>query len=520
MRRLARDILLMALATGVSRLLGLARMGAIANRFGASAAYDAFLIAFFLPNLLRGLLAEGALSTAFVPIYTGLHVRPDGGSRERPADAFAGNLLSWLLVLFPITVALGVLTAPLYVPFLASGFGTEKLSLAISLTQWIFPFVALMGFAAIFMGILNAHRRFFAASFAPVWFNVGMLVGVLGLAHAFPDAPIYGLAAGVLLGGAGQLASQIPALRRVGFRFHLHLFPVAPAIRTLARRMAPAVLALAVTQVNLLVDNKIASYLPDGGISALQYAMRLFQLPLGMFAVSIGTALLPRLSSAHTRSDDASFSRDLGDGLTLSGLVLLPAMAGLLILGTDVVRLLFEHGSFGPAETARTAGPLLAYTIGLLPYGLVFVLTRASHALGRTVVPVLASILAVGVNVGLDLALVGPLQETGLALATATAGWVSAGLLVLFLRRQVAWDRAFGRHTLPILGGTLLMAAIVFGLRALLGSAHAALVVFVPTGCGVAVLAGITRLTSLWGLVRGFGGAERGSRSDGESAST
>jgi len=408
-------------------------------------------------------------------------------------------------VLFPITVALGILAAPVYVPLLAGGFDGEKMALAIRLTQWLFPFVALMGFAAVFMGILNAHRRFFPASFAPVWFNVGMLIGVLGLVHAFPDAPIFGLAVGVLLGGAGQLASQFPSLRRVGFRFRPRLFPVQPAMRTLCRRMAPAVLALAVTQVNLLVDNRIASYLPDGGISALQYAMRLFQLPLGMFAVSIGTALLPRLSSAYARSDEGSFSGDLGDGLALTGLVLLPATAGLLILGPDVVRLLFEHGSFGSAETVRTAGPLFAYTLGVVPYGLVFVLTRASHALGRAALPVFASALAVGTNVTLDLVLVGPLQETGLALATAAAGLVNAVVLIFFLRRRMDWSRAAARHGPKILGGALLMAAIVFAVRSLVGPAHPALAVFVPTACGMGVLVGVTRLTGLWELVRGLG---------------
>jgi len=517
MRRLARDVLLMAFATGVSRLLGLARMGAIANVFGASAAYDAFLIAFFLPNLLRSLLAEGALSTAFVPIYAAMRVRKEkhrGRSESyeqgvpentEDADTFASSLLSWLLILFPITVAAGALLAPIYVPFLASGFGEEKLMLAISLTRWIFPFIALMGFAAVFMGILNARRRFFPSAFAPVWFNVGMLIGVFVVVRAFPDAPIYGLAAGVLIGGAGQLVSQIPSLRSLGFRFRFHLAPVHPAIRSLGRRMLPAVLALAVTQVNLLVDNKIASYLPDGGISALQYAMRLFQLPLGVFAVSIATALLPRLSEWHARDDHERFSKGLGEGIASTGLVLLPAMAGLLILGSDVIRLLFQHGTFGPADAARTAGALFAYSVGLLPYGLIFVLTRASHAVGRTALPVIASAVAVAVNIGLDLALVDPLAETGLALATAIAGLVNAVVLATLLRRRFDWRpmvRIFGA---PILGMSLLMAAVVFGLRQFLGEAHAALAVFVPMLGGLVVFALGVRFTRMWSLVRGLG---------------
>ena len=515
MRRLTRDVLLMAVATGVSRLFGLAREAAIADRFGAGAAYDAFLIAFFVPHFLRSLLAEGALSTAFVPVYTRLRVArettsgamqgADAARLRSDADAFASNLLTLLLVLFPVIVLVGVLLAPVYVPFLASGFGPEKLTLAIKLTRVVFPFIALVGFAAVFMGILNAHHRFFAASFAPVWFNVGMIVGVLGVAAAFPDRPIYGLGVGVLIGGSGMLISQWPALRAAGFRFRMRLFPLHPAIGDLARRMGPAVLALAVAQINLLVDNKIASHLPDGGISALQYAMRLFQLPLGVFAVSIATALLPRLSAATTRGDRSRFSRDLGTGFAASAFVLLPAMVGLCVIGRDVVRLLFEHGSFGAVDTTRTTGALVAYAAGLLPYGLVYLQTRACYALGRTGLPVFALVLAVGVNVGLDLALVGPLREAGLALATAAAGLVNAGVLFFSLRRSVDWSRRLPMHLAKVGGGSAILAGLVYGARRLVGDVPPAVAVVVPTLVGMAFYGLYARVSGLWGLILGLG---------------
>jgi len=508
MRRLARDVLLMAVATGISRLFGLAREAVIADRFGASAAYDAFLIAFFVPHFLRSLLAEGALSMAFVPIYARLRVGrretdAEGDALRRDADAFASSLLSLLLVLFPLTVAVGVLLAPVYVPFLASGFAPEKLDLAIALARFVFPFIALVGFAAVFMGILNAHHRFFAASFAPVWFNIGMIVGAVAVTAVFPTQPIYGLAAGVLIGGAGQLLGQIPALRAAGFRFRFQLFPLHPAIPELARRMAPAVLALAVTQINLLVDNKVASYLPDGAIASLQYAMRLFQLPLGVFAVSIATALLPRLSTATARGERGQFSRYLGDGFAASALVLVPAMAGLLVIGRDVVRLLFEHGSFGPAETARTTGALFAYVAGLLPYGLVYVQTRACYALGRTMLPVVALVCAVAVNVGLDLALVGPLQEAGIALATAVAGVVNATVLFLFLRNEIRPNRRLWRHLGVVALGSALLAGVCYGVRRLVGDGSAAVAVAGPTLAGLVVYAVYARLAGLWELIRG-----------------
>ena len=501
MRRLARDVVLMALATGLSRVLGLFRDVAIADRFGASGAYDAFLIAFFVPHFLRQLLAEGALSTAFVPVYTGLRVEgANGDSAEAAADAdrFAGNLLSWLVILFGGVVALGVWLAPSYVPFLASGFEPAKLDLAVRLARVVFPFIALMGFAAVFMGILNSYHRFFAASLAPAWFNVGMIVGAVLLTQRFPDQPVIGLAAGALLGGAGQLVAQIPALHRVGFRLRPGLFPIHPELGRLARLMAPAVLTLAVAQVNLLVDNKLASHLGDGGIASLQWGMRLFQLPLGVFAVSVATALLPRFADAWARRDEARFSEHLGDGVALSALVLLPAMVGLLVIGTDVVRLLFEHGSFAADDTVRAARVLTNYLIGLFPYGLVYLFSRAFYALKRTRVPLLAAAVAVGVNVALDLLLVSTMREAGLALATAAAGVVNALVLGLFLRDRMRFPIV---RLAWIAMGSGLLFGLTWAMRWALAGAPDAVVVFVPVVVGALAYAAYVRFTPLWTLI-------------------
>ena len=497
MRRLARDIALMALATGISRLFGLGREVVIADRFGATGAYDAFLIAFFIPQFLRQLLAEGALATAFVPVYTRLH------PSSEEADRFASNLFSLLALLYPIFVALGVILAPYYVPFLASGFPPEKLALAITLARIVFPFIALIGFGAMFMGILNSHHRFFSASFAPVWFNVGMIIGAIFVSPRFPARPIYGLALGVLIGGGGQLLSQLPSLRAVGFRFRFSLFPIHPAILELLRRLAPAVLILAVAQVNMLVDNKLASHLGDGSISALQYAMRLFQLPLGVFAVSIATALLPRLSAAEAEGERDRFSRYLSDGIAASAFVLLPAMVGLFIVGPDLIRLLFEHGSFQSADTLRTARALSYYVIGLLPYGLVYVQTRACYAVGRTVFPLVASILAVATNVALDLALVGSLREGGLALATAVAGAVNALALLFFLLPRFEPGRRLLKQLGMIVLGTGLLGGVLLGIRSLLTGAAPAISVSVLTIGGGGLYLLFMRLTGMFSLLGG-----------------
>lgn len=495
MRRLALDVLMMALATGLSRLLGLLRDVAIADRFGASGAYDAFLIAFFVPHFLRQLLAEGALSTAFVPLYTGLRVSGDD------ADRFASGLLSWLILVFALVVGFGVWLAPAYVPFLASGFAPDKLSLAVRLARIVFPFIALVGFAAVFMGILNSYRRFFAASLAPVWFNVGMIVGVLALAPRFPQQPVLGLAVGALIGGSGQLLAQVPALSRAGFRFRLLFWPIHPEIRRLIGLMAPAVLILAVTQVNLLVDNKLASHLGDGGIASLQYGMRLFQLPLGVFAVSVASALLPRFSEAWARKDDRRFSSYLGDGVALTAAVLVPAMVGLFAIGADVVRLLFEHGSFAPEDTIRTARVLSYYLIGLFPYGLVYLFSRAFYALRRTRLPLLAAAVAVAVNVALDLLLVSTMREAGLALATGISGVVNAVLLGLFL---IPWIRWPGRQLGLIALGCGPLYGLTWAVRRLVGGGSIALAVFVPLLAGVAFYGAYVRFTPLWSMIGRF----------------
>jgi len=494
MRSLARDALLMALATAISRVFGLFRDVTIADKFGASGAYDAFLIAFFLPVFLRQLLAEGALSTALIPVYTKSLVD------DNDADRFASNVLSLLIVIFPLIVAAGILLAPIYLPFLASGFDPEKLALSISLSRIVFPFIAFVGLAAAFMGILNAHHRFFAPSLAPVWFNIGMIVGALFFSTLFPAHPIYGLALGALLGGAGQLVSQIPSLRRIGFRFQFTLWPLHPGVRKMAHLMLPAVFALAVTQINLLVDNKLASHLGDGGISSLQYAMRLFQLPLGIFAVSIASALLPRFSASLARGEKERFSSYLSDGISASALILLPAMAGLYAIGPNIIHLLFQHGSFSAGDASRTWFALSFYLIGVLPYGLVFILTRAYYALGRTRIPLIASACAVAANIVCDIMLVTPMRVGGLALATSISGVVNLAMLALFLRGHFpSLGRLAPRWAMIVLGtGIVYMVAW----RTRLAASGEWMSVILPIVAAIGVYLVFVRASGLWQLLR------------------
>jgi putative peptidoglycan lipid II flippase len=262
--------------------------------------------------------------------------------------------------------------------------------------------------------------------------------------------------------------------------------------------MMPAFLTLAATQINLMVDNKLASYLGNGGVSSLQYAMRLFQLPLGVLAVSVATALLPRFSEAWARRDEGAYYRYLNEGVVSSALVLLPAMVGLFVIGPDLVRFLFQHGSFTASDSMRTTQVLFHYLIGLAPYGWVYVLTRGAYAQGNPRLAVFASIVGAGVNVGLDLILVRSMGAPGLALATAIAGLCNASLLGIVLLRH----RRFTARSTWLLAWIAVGCAGLFVVaslsRAGVRDAPLWLAVLVPTLAGTLFYAVYVRLTPLW----------------------
>ncbi len=456
MRRLTRDVLLMAAATAVSRVFGLFRDATIASQFGASAAYDAFVVAFFVPHMLRQLLAEGALSASLVPLYT------EARLQQQDENGFISSVLSWLLVLFPVIVLAGVFLAPYYIPFLASGFDPGTLRIAVRMTQMLFPFIAFVGIASVFSALLHAHHRFAIASLAPVVFNMGMILGAVLLWRWFPSQPVYGLALGGLLGAVGQLLVELPAARHTGYTFRLRFWPLHPQVHRLMRLMLPAAAALLVAQLNMLVDNKLASYLAAGSISSLQYAMRLFQLPLGVVAVSVASALFPRLSAARTLGDDSRFGSLFRNGFSTSSALLLPATAGLVMLAPPIIRLLFEHGAFLASDTAQTASVLRLYAAGILPYGWVYLLTRTCYAKQQSALPLIASTAAVAVNIALDLLLVSPLGVQGLALATALAGWTQAGILAFFVRSSFRPLRRIAGDSIRIVTATAVMGAALF----------------------------------------------------------
>ncbi len=482
--RFLKNVVVISGSTALSRFLGLVRDVVIAHLFGASRAYDAYLIAFMIPHLLRRLLAEGTLSSAFIPIFTE-RLTQDGPDR---AARFANTVFTAALIFFPGLVVLGILLAPLYVPFFADGFSAEQLDLTIRLTRITFAFIALVGLAAIVMGVLHSYERFFAPAFAPVLFNSGVILSAFALLSFFAE-PIYALAVGILIGGLGQLIFQIPYLKDTWhYRPHLDLHD--DGLHKLFKLMLPSVVGLAIFQINSIVDNKLASHLAEGSISALQYAIRLFQLPLGLFVVSVGSVLLPKLAAHAAARDTESFAQTLRESAKFSLFILLPATVGLFALAQPIIQLLFEHGNFTPEDTQVTTYALINYLPGLIWYALAYLWTRAFYALQDTRTPLLVGAVTVALNVILDYALVGPMGVGGLALATSLAGIANALLLLLVLQRRLSqnvWMTLIASSEIAkMLGASILMGIAVY----LLAMWASPLGEFFAVGLSVAVGAG------------------------------
>lgn len=449
---IVRSASLMSLATMASRLLGLVREQLFAFLFGAGLATDAFNVAFRIPNLLRDLFAEGAMSSAFVPTFTATMTR-DG---PRAAWRLANLVIHALLVVVSLIVIAGLVWSEEIITLYASSFGDApgKLALTVLLTRIMMPFLLLVALAAAAMGCLNARGRFFVPAIAPAMFNAATIVmGVL--IWRFPDAfgarPIIWMAIAALIGGVGQIAIQAPFLWKEGYRFRLvtrlrEIFG-DPGVRRILTLMLPATIGLAATQVNIFVNTYFATSIPSA-VSWLNYAFRLMQLPLGLFGVAIAVATLPAISRHVAEENHGEFRRTLQHSLRLVFAINVPASIGLAVLGAPIIRLIFEHGAFLPSDTRATAAALAFYALGLFAYSGVKVLVPAFYALGRTRAPVAISVLSVGANVALSIALIGPMGYRGLALATSLAAILNFALLMIFMRRAAG----------DIGGGSLLFA--------------------------------------------------------------
>jgi putative peptidoglycan lipid II flippase len=421
-----------------SRVLGLIRDQVLAFLFGAGDQMDAYNIAFRIPNLVRDLFAEGAMSAAFVPTFTRILANE---GRER-AWRLGNLVVNALLLATGVIVAAGMLFAGPIVTAFAGAYAEVpgKLGLTISLTRVMFPFLALVAVATALMGMLNSLHRFFVPAVSPAMFNVGSIICTIGLA---PVMPLVGLpvimapAIGVLVGGFGQMAVQWPSLRREGYRYQPVLDVRDEGLRRVLVLMGPGVVGLAAVQINLFVNSILATGEGTSAVSALSYAFRLMYLPIGIFGVSIATAVVPTLSRHSARNDVAGMRDTVSNGLRMMLMLNVPATVGLVVLATPIVALIFEHGAFTPAHTAATAAALAFYAPGLVGYSAVKIAVPSFYALRDSRTPVLVSVATVLLNVVLNLTLVRVMGFTGLALGTAASSVFNATVLLWLLRSRL-----------------------------------------------------------------------------------
>jgi putative peptidoglycan lipid II flippase len=435
---LARSAGLIGVATLTSRLLGLLRDQVLAYMFGAGNAMDAFNVAFRIPNLLRDLFAEGAMSAAFVPTFT----RKLTSSGREGAWHLGNQVISALLVSTGAIVVLGIVFAyPLTHLFAAEYQQVPgKFELTVTLTRIMFPFLTLVAVAAAIMGMLNALDRFFVPALSPAMFNIATILCALLIAPVLPSAgvhPVVAVAIGAVLGGAGQVALQWPVLRHAGYRYRAMLNLRDPGLREVFVLMGPSIAGLAATQVNLFVNTVLATGQGTGAVSWLNYAFRVIYLPIGMFGVSVATAALPALSRDAAADALGGMTRTLSSGLRLMLTLNVPATAGLIALAAPIIELLFERGRFTPADTAATAQAVMLYSIGLIGYSTVKLTAPSFYALRDPRTPVMIGVITVTVNIILNFALVRLMGYRGLALGTALAATLNASLLLVLLRNRL-----------------------------------------------------------------------------------
>src|SRR5437773_3225939 len=432
-------------ATGVvgvavmcSRLLGLIREQVFAGLFGAGKNLDAFLVAFRLPNLLRDLFAEGALSTAFITTFSRKIATEGDESAWR-----LGNKVATLTAVFMSAVTLlGIIFAPQLIHLMTWwSWSPEKTETTILLTRIMWPFILLVSLAALVMGMLNAKHVFGAPAMASSFFNLGSIIGGVAfgwwLDPHFGTRSLIGLSIGTLIGGICQLSSQFPSLRRVGYKYHTDFHWRDEGVRTVLALMGPAVIAASAVQVNVLINSGFAARLGDGPVSWLNIAFRLMQLPLGIFGVAIATVALPLVSRSAALGNKTEFRGALAHAMRLVMLLTIPSAIGLMILAEPIIGLIYQHGRFTSASTTQTAGALRFYAIGLVGYSAVKVLAPAFYALDKRHLPMLVSLLSIAVNFGLNWFFAFQLKigHRGLALSTSIVAIMNFLLLYIMMRR-------------------------------------------------------------------------------------
>lgn len=472
--RIARSAGTVGAAVMCSRVLGLIREQVFAIFFGAGFAYDAFVVAFRIPNLLRDLFAEGALSAAFVTVFSDYQTNRD----EEATHRLAGNVLVFITLLLGIIVGLGILLAKQLVLLLTNEQFARipgKVALTQHLTMIMFPFLLLVSLSSVVMGILNTRGRFFIPAMASSFFNTGAIIGGVPLALILPRfgvRAIVGMAIGILVGGLLQFTGQLPSLFRTGFVFRPHLDLADPGLRRILRLMAPAVVGLAAVQINVFLNTYFASSLVQGSLSWLNYAFRFFQFPVGVFGVAISIAALPVMARQAAVKDIPRLRETYVSAQTIAFSLTIPATVGLCLLAEPIISLLFEHGRFSHFAAVMTAEALRFYALGLFAYAAVKVIVPVFYALDDTKFPVIGSFMTVVVNVTVILLTIGRLAHRAMPLGISCAMQVNFFFLSAVLYRKLAgYPLGYLASGLSkVVAATVLMGGwLVFGMNWLHG---------------------------------------------------
>lgn len=421
-------------ATMLSRIMGMVRDMVVSRLFGAGLATDAFFAAFQIPNMLRRFFAEGALTAAFVPTFSAtLNQKGDSEARE-----LANICFTLLTIVMAFITMIGIVFSPLIVSLMFPGFKAEpgKFELAVLLNRLMFPYIFFISLVALCMGILNTLRHFFTPAISTVFLNISMILAALCLRSYF-EAPITALAVGVLIGGCIQLLLQLPVLWRKGFSIRPDFNFSSRDVRRIALLMIPSLFGVGVYYLNVIVSAILASQLPQGSVSYLYYAQRLFEFPQGIFTVSIAQAVLPSMSKQAATGDMSGMKESLSFGMRLTLFITVPAMAGLMVCATPIFSLIFMGGAFSYSKVVNSSQALLYYSLGLSFVAMTRVLAPAFYALKDTRTPVITAFIAFVLNLCFSLALMGPLKHGGLALATTLSAFGNMLMLIWFLRRKI-----------------------------------------------------------------------------------
>lgn len=462
--RIARSARSVSIAVFLSRILGLVREQVLAGLFGAGTAMDAFVVAFRIPNLLRDLFAEGALSSAFVTVFS--EYRETRGRAETMALVNAVFTASAIIIscICLAAMAFSDELVRLMAPEFASIPG--KIEMARDMTIIMLPFLLMISLAALFMGLLNTSGYFFIPAFASACFNLGSIVVGTALALLFPRfgwPAIYGMAVGTLSGGVLQMAVQLPLVIKAGYRIRPLMDFTHPGLRKIGRLIVPAILGLSATQINIFINTNFASRCAEGSVAWLNYSFRLMFFPIGLFGVALSVATLPSVARLAARGELDQVGKTLVSSLTMVFGLTIPATCGLWILAEPIVELIYQHGHFSRFDTIMTAEALRFYAVGLMAYSAVKILVPVFYALNDTKWPVIGSFSAVGANIAVILLTLERFQHRAIALSTSLSIMLNLAILALVLYRKIGGfpaGRLMASFMRAVLASAVMSAAV------------------------------------------------------------